>query len=124
MSKIGAGHTTGMLRKGLTELAQYLPAFNTAGQSITEDQAVWPNQTPGEIANMRSGNGNGPEQELAGKLSLGDLRAAAEPDMKPAAPAQEQKMSLDDLRAHADERAKQAEQSMEHTQEHDKGMER
>jgi hypothetical protein len=116
MSKIGDGHATGMARKGLSELAQYLPAFNTAGQGISEDQAIWPNQTPGEIANMRGDNGNGPEQESP-KLSLADMRGGVEASTQAAEP--EQKMSLDELRAQAADRAKEAEQSMERTPERD-----
>ncbi len=64
--KIGTGHLMGMLRKGLTELGQYLPAFNQAGTQITEDAAIWPNQTQGEIAESR------------GSLTLADLRSYSE----------------------------------------------
>ncbi len=65
-AKIGAGHFTGMARKGLSELGEYLPAFNQAGTHVVEDIGVWPNQTQGEIAQAR------------GMLTLADLRAYAE----------------------------------------------
>lgn len=52
-SKIGAGHAGGMFRKGMTELGQYLPAFNSAGTHTVEDQGVWPNRTQAEIGNKR-----------------------------------------------------------------------
>lgn len=77
-SKIGATYLAGMARKGLTELAQYLPAFNHAGTQTIEDIAIWPNQTQGEIAEARGGPGAGPEQESpSNTLTLADLRAYA-----------------------------------------------
>lgn len=95
---IGTTHLMGMLRKGLSEIAQYLPAFNQAGMQTIEDVAIWPNQTQGEIAQARGGPGSGPEQE-----------------------APQQKMTLDDLRAYAKERAQEAEQHMERGMERDSG---
>jgi len=71
-AKIGAGHATGMLRKGLTEIGQYLQAFNQAGTQTVEDAGVWPNQTQGEIAQSRGG------------LTLDDLREYAEKKAKEA----------------------------------------
>jgi hypothetical protein len=61
--KLGSQHLAGMARKGMTEVGQYLPAFNNAGTHVTEDQAIWPNQTPGEIAQARGNNGSGAEQD-------------------------------------------------------------
>jgi len=71
-SKIGAGHAMGMLRKGLTEIGEYLPAFNQAGTHTTEDIAIWPNKTQGEIAQSRGG------------LTLAELREYAEQKAKEA----------------------------------------
>jgi hypothetical protein len=74
--KIGAGHFAAMMRKGLSELAQYLMAFNQAGTHVIEDAGVWPNQTQGEIASAREGS--------ATVVSLADLRAHAEQKAKEA----------------------------------------
>ncbi len=97
-AKIGATQVTGMLRKGLSELALYLPAFNHAGTSALEDIAIWPNQTQGEIANSRKGPGAGPEQE--------------DDDLM---------LTRAELRAYAEQRAKEADQRMErgHSRERD-----
>ena len=61
--KIGAGHAGGMFRKGMTELGQYLPAFNSAGTHTVEDAAIWPNRTPGEIAQGRNADVPKAEEE-------------------------------------------------------------
>ena len=84
-AKIGATQVPGMARKGLSEIAQYLPAFNHAGTQSVEDIAIWPNQTQGEIAQARGGPGKGPEQEAAdGTLTLAGLIAYAEQKAKEA----------------------------------------
>ncbi|MDE2509176.1 MAG: hypothetical protein KGM43_18405, partial [Planctomycetota bacterium] len=84
-AKIGATHLTGMLRKGMSELAQYLPAFNHAGTSVIEDIAIWPNQTQGEIAKSRGGPGAGVEQEDGDKkYTLAEFKAFAEQRAKEA----------------------------------------
>jgi hypothetical protein len=97
-AKIGAGHASGMARKGLTELGAYLPAFNQAGTQTVEDMAIWPNQTQGEIAGLRGGPGSGPEQESVNR-----------------------KMTLSELRGYADEKATQSKRGMDHGQSHDHG---
>jgi hypothetical protein len=120
--KIGAGHAAAMFRKGSTEIAQFLPAFNNAGTSITEDPGVFLNQTPGEIAQARGKDGNGPDQESP-KLTLNDLRAAAgvEKSVEKATEMTPEKMTLNDLRASA---AANAEKSKEHEHDHDLEVER
>lgn len=90
-AKMGATHLTGMLRKGMSEIAQYLPAFNHAGTQAIEDIAIWPNQTQGEIAKSRGGPGEGNEQE-----------------------DRDQTFTLADFKAFAEQRAKEAERGMEH----------
>jgi hypothetical protein len=89
--KLGSTHAMGMFRKGLSELAQYLPAFNNAGTQVIEDIAIWPNQTQGEIAQARGGPGAGPNQESSNG-----------------------KLTLDELRGYAKDRAQKAEHAMEH----------
>jgi hypothetical protein len=87
---LGATHAAGMFRKGLSELAQYLPAFNQAGPHVIEDMAIWPNATQGEIAKARKGPGDGLEQESDGKMTMQQFKAFAEQVAKTAA----QKMQL------------------------------
>jgi hypothetical protein len=90
-AKVGATHAQGMFRKGLTELAQFLPAFNNAGSQIQEDAAVWPNVTPGEIAQARKGPHEGPEQESpVGSMTLQGLRDFADQSAKEAENRMEQ----------------------------------
>ncbi len=75
--KIGAGHAAAMLRLGLKELRN---AINPSRESVADTEiGLYGTQTQGEIAQARSGPGDGPEQESADKpLSLDDLRGHAE----------------------------------------------
>ena len=73
MAKIGEGHAAAMGRLGLAELRN---AFNPSKESVADrDMGLYGQATQGEIANARSGPGDGPEQE---SLTMDDLRAAAQ----------------------------------------------
>jgi len=72
MAKIGEGSLEAMGRLGLKELRN---AFNPSRESVADTEiGMYGTATQGEIANARSGAGDGPEQE---SLSMKDLRAAA-----------------------------------------------
>ena len=75
--KIGAGHAAAMARLGLKELRN---AVNPSRESAADTEVgLWGSLTQGEIAEARSGPGQGPEQESRDKaLSLGELRGDAE----------------------------------------------
>src|SRR5437763_9543952 len=71
--KIGAGHAAAMLRLGLKELRN---ALNPSRESVADSEiGLYGSQTRGEIAQARSGPGEGPEQEQ--KLSLAGMRSQA-----------------------------------------------
>jgi len=73
MAKIGEGSLEAMGRLGLKELRN---AFNPSRESVADTEiGMYGTATQGEIANARSGTGDGPEQE---SLSMKDLRAAAQ----------------------------------------------
>jgi hypothetical protein len=77
MAKIGAGHAAAMGRLGLKELTHnILPAF-PQGQHIMEEPGLAGNPTQGEVATMRKGPGEGPEQE-APPLTLAHLKEVAQ----------------------------------------------
>ena len=72
MAKIGDGHLAAMARLGLKELRN---ALNPSKESVADSEiGLYGSQTQGEIANARSGAGDGPEQE---SMTLDDLRSAA-----------------------------------------------
>jgi hypothetical protein len=75
--KIGDGHAAAMARLGLKELRN---AINPSRESVADSEiGLYGTQTQGEIAQARSGPGDGPEQESAdSKLSLAELREHAE----------------------------------------------
>jgi hypothetical protein len=75
--KFGAGHVEAMARLGLKELRN---AANPSRESIADTEVgLYGSLTQGEIAQARSGPGDGPEQESAGKtMSLEELRDDAE----------------------------------------------
>jgi hypothetical protein len=73
MAKIGDGHLEAMARLGLKELRN---ALNPSKESVADSEiGLYGSQTQGEIANARSGAGDGPEQE---SMSMDDLRSAAD----------------------------------------------
>ena len=74
--KIGEGHAGAMFRLGLKELRN---ALNPSRESVADQEiGLYGTETQGEIAKARSGPGEGPEQESAGKtVSLDDVRAYA-----------------------------------------------
>jgi hypothetical protein len=75
MAKIGDGHVAAMGRLGLKELRN---ALNPSKDSIADTEiGLAGTATQGEIANARSGAGEGAEQE---SMSLSDLRSAAQQD--------------------------------------------
>jgi hypothetical protein len=75
MAKIGEGHLAAMGRLGLKELRN---ALNPAKDSVADSEiGLYGSQTQGEIANARSGAGDGLEQE---SMTLDDLRSAAQQD--------------------------------------------
>jgi hypothetical protein len=77
MAKIGAGHAAAMGRLGFKELTHnILPAFPQA-QHIMEEPGLAGNPTQGEVATMRKGPGEGPEQE-APPLTLAQLKEVAQ----------------------------------------------
>jgi hypothetical protein len=53
-TKIGAGHLEGMLRSGVKELAQILPAFPGHGVQPVEEPGIAGNLTPQEIVHGKS----------------------------------------------------------------------
>jgi hypothetical protein len=78
---IGTGHAQAMARLGLKELRN---ALNPSRDSVADTEiGLYGSQTQGEIAQARSGPGQGPEQEAvemvppqsAEKSSLAELRA-------------------------------------------------
>jgi hypothetical protein len=75
--KVGAGHAEAMLRLGLKELRN---AMNPSRESVADSEiGLYGSQTQGEIAEARSGPGQGPEQESSDKkMSLDDLREDAQ----------------------------------------------
>src|ERR1700682_409632 len=75
--KIGEGHAGAMFRLGLKELRN---AINPSRESVADTEiGLYGTQTQGEIAQARSGPGDGPEQESAhSTLSLDDLREHAQ----------------------------------------------
>jgi len=75
--KIGEGHGAAMFRLGLRELRN---AFNPSRESVADTEVgLYGTQTQGEIAQARSGPGDGPEQESSGEtLSLEALREDAQ----------------------------------------------
>ena len=52
--KIGAGHLEGMIRSGVKELAQILPAFPGHGVQPVEEPGIAGNLTPQEIVHGKS----------------------------------------------------------------------
>ena len=71
--KIGDGHAAAMLRLGLKEVRN---AFNPSRESVADGEiGLYGTATQGEIANARSGAGDGPEQE---SMTMADLRAEAQ----------------------------------------------
>jgi hypothetical protein len=75
MAKIGEGHLAAMGRLGLKELRN---ALNPSKESVADTEiGLAGTATQGEIANARSGPGDGPEQE---SMTLNDLRSAAQQD--------------------------------------------
>jgi len=73
MAKIGEGTLEAMGRLGLKELRN---AFNPSRDSIADSEiGMYGTATQGEIANARSGAGEGPEQE---SLTMSDMRGAAQ----------------------------------------------
>jgi hypothetical protein len=75
MAKIGEGSIQAMGRLGLKELRN---ALNPSRESVADSEiGMYGTLTQGEIANARSGAGDGPEQE---SMSLDDLRSAAKQD--------------------------------------------
>jgi hypothetical protein len=75
--KIGDGHAAAMARLGLKELRN---GINPSRESVADNEiGLYGSATQGEIAEARSGPGQGSEQESAGNtLSLEDLRKDAE----------------------------------------------
>ena len=71
--KIGAGHLAAMGRLGLKELRN---ALNPSRESVAESEVgLYGSLTQGEIAEARSGPGQGPEQESHDQAtSLRELR--------------------------------------------------
>jgi hypothetical protein len=77
MAKIGEGHLAAMGRLGLKELRN---ALNPSKDSVADAEiGLYGSQTQGEIANARSGAGEGPEQE---SMTLNDLKSAAQDQAK------------------------------------------
>jgi hypothetical protein len=77
MAKIGEGHLAAMGRLGLKELRN---ALNPSKESVADtEMGLVGTATQGEIANARSGAGDGPEQE---SMTLNDLRSAAQDQAK------------------------------------------
>jgi hypothetical protein len=75
--KIGDGHAEAMMRLGLKELRN---AANPSRESVADTEVgLYGSLTQGEIAQARSGPGDGPEQEASDKtLSLDDFRQEAQ----------------------------------------------
>ncbi|HVS39335.1 MAG TPA: hypothetical protein VMS17_27505 [Gemmataceae bacterium] len=75
--KIGSGHAAAMARLGLKELRNLA---NPSRESVADQEiGLYGSLTQGEIAEARSGPGQGPEQESRDKtLSLDDLRGDAQ----------------------------------------------
>jgi hypothetical protein len=77
MAKIGEGSLEAMGRLGLKELRN---ALNPSKESVADSEiGMYGTATQGEIANARSGGGDGPEQE---SMTMNDLRSAAQEKAK------------------------------------------
>src|SRR5271156_3302038 len=75
--KIGEGSLAAMGRLGLKELRN---AFNPSKESVADSEiGMYGTATQGEIANARSGAGEGPEQE---SMTMNELRSAAQDKAK------------------------------------------
>jgi hypothetical protein len=73
MAKIGEGSLEAMGRLGLKELRN---ALNPSKDSVADSEiGMYGTATQGEIANARSGAGDGPEQE---SMTMNELRSAAQ----------------------------------------------
>jgi hypothetical protein len=73
MAKIGEGSLAAMGRLGLKELRN---AFNPSKDSVADSEiGMYGTATQGEIANARSGDGEGPEQE---PMTMSELRSVAQ----------------------------------------------
>ncbi|HEV3437108.1 MAG TPA: hypothetical protein VG122_07100 [Gemmata sp.] len=73
MAKIGEGSLAAMGRLGLKELRN---AINPSRDSVADSEiGMYGTATQGEIANARSGAGEGPEQE---SMTMSELRSAAQ----------------------------------------------
>ncbi len=77
MAKIGDGHLAAM---GPLELKELRNAINPSKDSVADSEiGMYGTATQGEIANARSGAGDGPEQE---SMTMNDLRSAAQEQAK------------------------------------------